>query len=112
MPITRYLDGQKFDPKTERIMGVALEMARIALLLDQNDPAVALVAKRVIELAKNGEQNPDLLCELVLKEFGEASIIQADDKERLAKKRPHPRRSAAGLILFTQRLTADGAAAD
>ena len=95
MPITRYLDGQKFDPRTKRIMGVAFEMARIALLLDRNDPAVALVAKKVIELAKNGERSPDLLCELVLKEFGEASIIERDDKERLVKGRPHPGRSAA-----------------
>jgi hypothetical protein len=28
-----------------------------------------MIARRIIELAKAGEQNPDLLCESVLKEF-------------------------------------------
>jgi hypothetical protein len=28
-----------------------------------------LIAKQIIELAKLGERNPDLLCEVALKEF-------------------------------------------
>jgi hypothetical protein len=51
-------------------MGVAFEMACIALgLTDRGDSANSVVAKRIIELAKAGERNPDLLCEGVLKEF-------------------------------------------
>jgi len=67
MPITPYLDGISFDPETKRVMGVAFEMARAALRLsDSSDPVVAIVARKIIALAKDGERNPDLLCEKAL----------------------------------------------
>ena len=70
MPITPFLNGFKFDPEATRVMGVAFEMARAALrLADQDDPAVAIIANRIIELAKAGERNPDLLCERVLNDL-------------------------------------------
>jgi hypothetical protein len=70
MPITIYLEGQKFDPETKRVMGIAFEMTRAALrLTDRDDLALAMVAKRIIELAKAGEPNPDLLCERVLNDL-------------------------------------------
>jgi hypothetical protein len=51
-------------------MGVAFEMVRAALrLVDRDDLANEMIAKRIIELANAGERNPDLLCEGVLKEF-------------------------------------------
>lgn len=73
MPITPFLDGNiRFDPEGTRVMGVAFEMVCIALrLTDRNDGANEIVARRIIELAKTGERNPDLLCEGVLKEFGD-----------------------------------------
>jgi hypothetical protein len=70
MPITPFLDGQTFDPETTRIMGVAYEMARIALRLTERDALAQTIAKRIVELAKVGERNADLLCERVLQEFG------------------------------------------
>jgi hypothetical protein len=70
MPITPFLNGFKFDPEATRVMGVAFEMARAALrLADRDDPAVAIIANRIIELAKAGERNPDLLCERVLNDL-------------------------------------------
>ena len=52
------------------IMGVAFEMARAALqLADQSNLINERIAKRIIELAKTGELNPDVLCEAVLKEY-------------------------------------------
>jgi hypothetical protein len=67
MPITPYLNGQYFDPETKRVMGVAFEMTRTALRLeDRADPIVALLAYKIIELAKGGELNPDRLCERTL----------------------------------------------
>src|SRR6266480_1019510 len=70
MPITIFLDGYKPDPETKRVMGVAFEMARAALRLeDRDDPAVAILAMQIIALAKEGERNPDLLCERVLKDL-------------------------------------------
>jgi hypothetical protein len=70
MSITPYLDGFDVDPETRRVLGVALEMTRVALgLEDQGDLADKIIAKRIIELAKAGERNPDLLCERALEEL-------------------------------------------
>jgi hypothetical protein len=75
MPITQFLDNSRFDPETERVAGVAFEMARVALrLAERSDLANEMIAKRIIELAKTGECNPDLLCEAVLKEFREQRL--------------------------------------
>ena len=69
MRITQFLDDDtKFDAETKRVMGVAFEMAWVALgLTDTDDQANHIVAKRIIELAKAGERNPDILCEKALK---------------------------------------------
>jgi hypothetical protein len=78
MPITIYLDGYKPDPETKRVMGVAFEMTRVALRLnDRDDLAVAIIAKKIIELAKAGERNPDLLCEGALKDLRDDPPPQA-----------------------------------
>jgi hypothetical protein len=70
MPLTIYLDCYKPDPETKRVMGVAFELARVALrLADRDDPAIAILAKRIIALAKEGERNPDLLCERALRDL-------------------------------------------
>jgi len=70
MPVTQFLDNCKFDPEAKRVMGVAFEMARAALQVgDQGNLINERIAKRIIELAKTGELNPDLLCEAVLQEF-------------------------------------------
>jgi hypothetical protein len=67
MPITPYLDGVHFDPETKRVMGVAFEAALSALrLADRSDPIVAIVARKIIALAKAGESNSDRLCEQAL----------------------------------------------
>jgi hypothetical protein len=45
-------------------------MARVALgLNDHSGLANEVVVKQIIELAKSGERNPDLLCEVAVKEF-------------------------------------------
>jgi hypothetical protein len=76
MPITPYLNGMSFNPETRRVMGgVAFEMVCTALRLsDRGDLANEIIARRIIELAKAGEHNPDLLCESVLQEFRAQSL--------------------------------------
>ena len=70
MPITPFLGGQKFDPETTRIMGAAFEMAREAVKRDWGGLyASHSLAKRIIELAKDGERHPDVLCEQALSYF-------------------------------------------
>jgi len=70
MPITPFLSDQDFDPETTRIMGIALEMARATAKRDLGRLyASHILAKRIIELAKGGERNPDVLCEQALSYF-------------------------------------------
>jgi hypothetical protein len=70
MPITPYLNGVRFDPETRRILGVALEIVCIALRTGDCDEYVKqAIATKIIDLAKAGERNPDLLCERVLEEI-------------------------------------------
>jgi hypothetical protein len=59
MPISPYLDGFPFDAEAKRVMGIAFEMTCVALRVNRTDPIAEKVAKRIIQLAKNGERNPD-----------------------------------------------------
>ena len=70
MPITSFLNGVRFDRETTRIMGVAFEMTRVALgIAERRDDINEIVAKTIVELTKQGERNPDLLCEGALKKL-------------------------------------------
>jgi hypothetical protein len=70
MPIRPHLDGQKFDSETIRVMGLAFEMALVALrLADRGDLANDVLARKIMDLAKAGERDPERLCEGVLHEF-------------------------------------------
>ena len=67
MPITPFLNGEQFDPETRRVLGVALEMTCIALRTgDCGDGVRQAIAIKIIDLAKAGERNPDILCEQAL----------------------------------------------
>jgi hypothetical protein len=57
------LDGFSFDAEAKRVMGIAFEMTCVALRIGRADPTAAIAAKRIIELAKDGERNPDRLCD-------------------------------------------------
>jgi hypothetical protein len=66
MLITAYLDDFDADLEMKRILGVALEMTRVSLgLVDKF--ADGIIVKRIVELGKAGERNPDILCEGALK---------------------------------------------
>ena len=66
MSITPYLNEFDADLETKRVLAVALEMTRISLGLEDNF-ANGMIAKQIIEIAKTGERNPDLLREGALK---------------------------------------------
>jgi predicted alternative tryptophan synthase beta-subunit len=67
MPIRPFLKGVVFNPEATHAMGLAFERACQA----RTDLDKETVAKRIIELARQGEHDPDRLCELILKEIGE-----------------------------------------
>ena len=68
MSITPYLSDFEANPETKRVLGVALEMTRVSLGLEDNF-ADGIIARRIVELAKAGERNPDLLSEGALDEL-------------------------------------------
>ena len=71
MSITAYLlDDFDVDPETKRVLGVALEKTRVSLGL-ADDFANGIIAKRVIELAKEGERDPIRLCEGTIEKLRE-----------------------------------------
>jgi hypothetical protein len=70
MPISSYLDGEQFDPQTQRIMGLAFELTRAALRIsNQDNIAPDIIAKKVIEFAKAGERDPERICDYALANF-------------------------------------------
>jgi len=57
-------------PRPDASWGLAFEMARLALALeDRGDLANEVIANKIIELARTCELNADVLCDAVVKEF-------------------------------------------
>jgi hypothetical protein len=70
MPIRPLLRDSHFTPEYNRVLIAVFEQAlRDLRLVDRKDPAVSLVAKRVIELARQGQRNSKFLRDAVLKSF-------------------------------------------
>jgi len=70
MPIRPFLNDERFDQEALRTLGVAFEQVCIALRIgDCDDHVKQAIATKIIELAKTGERNPDLLCECALKDI-------------------------------------------
>ena len=65
MAIRPFLTDQTFDPETTRLMGVAFETARAAVKRP-GDLADEMIARTIIERAKAGERNVEVLCEAAL----------------------------------------------
>jgi hypothetical protein len=63
MPIHRLLGVHAFGPDEIKVLSTAFDEALRALgLVDRSDPATEIVARRIIELAQQGERDPVLLC--------------------------------------------------
>ena len=70
MPITPFLNGERFDLEGERVLRVAFEMVCIALRTgDCDDGVKQAIATKLIALTRTGERHPDILCEEVLKDI-------------------------------------------
>jgi hypothetical protein len=83
MSITPFLNGERFDLESERVVRVAFEMVCIALRTgDCDDHVREAIAKKVIALAKTGERNPDVLCEEVLKDIRQPQQWAASEAAR------------------------------
>jgi hypothetical protein len=68
VPVER--DQEAFGPDTIAVLAAALEDAlRQLQLVDRNDPAATMVAKRIIELARRGERDPIRLRDQAVQSF-------------------------------------------
>jgi len=76
MPIRPFLKGEQLDQETVRILGVAFEQVCITLRTgDCDDNVSQAIANKIIELAKTGERNPDLLCERALEDIRQPQVL-------------------------------------
>jgi len=65
------VDNISFDPETTASMGAAFEKAcRFLGNGKQAPPVKEVIAKRILDAAKQGERDPDRLCERALIAFG------------------------------------------
>jgi hypothetical protein len=71
VPIRAFLEhDHSFGPEDIAGMSAALEAALGKLgLVDRSDPAAMAVAKLIIELAKQGERDPERLCASALQQL-------------------------------------------
>jgi hypothetical protein len=68
MPITPFLNGHRLDAEDRRVVGLAFELVCIALRVgDCDDGVKQAIATKIIDLAKDGERDPNVLCEQALK---------------------------------------------
>ena len=71
MPITRFLADQAFELEIIENMSAAFVAACDTLDLKVGkDPAARFVAEKVIEFARRGIRDPDMLRIMTLREFG------------------------------------------
>lgn len=97
MPIRQYLNGERFDLETTRVLGVAFEVARAALRAEERGHATdEIIAQHIIALAQAGERDADRLCDYALAKLREAEgrsnqVFQSSSDARAAAFKPRPR---------------------
>jgi hypothetical protein len=71
MAIYRLLQEGAWDQADLDRMMAAYEAALTKLrLVDRTDPLTELIAKKIIEVTRNGEQDPTSICARAIKELG------------------------------------------
>jgi hypothetical protein len=70
MPIRPLLQGGSFSPEDVTSLVAAFEDTLSALgLVNRKDPAVLIVARRILDLARDGERNPARLRDRAVQSF-------------------------------------------
>jgi len=68
MPINRIVQEAAFDPEEVQAIVAAYEAALARLgLRDRSDPAAEMVARKIVEIARGGERDPERLSDRVVK---------------------------------------------
>ena len=70
MSIRSYVSDVQLDSDTQRVLSMAVELTCIVLRTGDCDEGVRqAIARKIIELAADGERDPNILCEQALKEI-------------------------------------------
>ena len=70
MPIRPFIGDASFTPEQVMALNDAFNSALAELnLTDRQDPLAEIVAKKIIEIARGGERDPERLRELALKDI-------------------------------------------
>jgi hypothetical protein len=72
MPLTPYLKEAAFEPKAIEAMTAAFEAVCKSLqLAKRDDPISQIVARKIVDIARTGERDPQRMHDLVLLELKE-----------------------------------------
>lgn len=72
MPLTPYLKEAAFEPKAIKAMDAAFgAVCKSLQLLNRSDPITEIVARKIIDIARTGELDPQRMHDLVLLELKE-----------------------------------------
>ena len=67
MPITRLLEGSTFTPDQRHVLEQAFNNTLRKLnLVDRSDPICEIVARKIIEIARKGEHDPERMAALAV----------------------------------------------
>jgi hypothetical protein len=72
VPIAQLLKKGSFGPEEVNVLVRAFEDALRTLQVDRNDPVSEALAKKIIELAQQGERDPVLLAKLAVQWVSES----------------------------------------
>ena len=89
-----------FDPDATHIMGQAFDGACKELHdIAQSDLVKSVIAKRIIEVAKTGERDPNRLCDRALQAFGlRLNESKAAGRSAFSSSKPEPHRRALSVL--------------
>ena len=82
--IIPFLRDEAFDPDALRAMSTALEEVCRTLQVNGDQHAREVMALRIIELARRGERDPELLRDRVLWESGAQPSLNGPERQRQA----------------------------
>lgn len=96
MAIYRLLQKSAFEPEHVKIITTAYEKALVTLKLrNRADPLTAIIARKIIEVAQTGHNDPDLICTMTLADLGLTPKTEKPDLSGFVKPVVlHPSRQA------------------
>jgi hypothetical protein len=81
MPITRLLQNASFGPDEIRVLVRAFDEALCMLRVDRNGLVADALAKKIIELAQQGERDPILLRQHAVQSVSQSETIEEGPRE-------------------------------